>query len=243
MNSGIYTITNLVNHKIYVGLGANAYDRMCNHRMKLRRGAHINIYLQNAWNKYGEENFKFEILEKWSIEHLHSMENWWCNMLNVHNRKYGYNIQPTNPEGRCYSATAETRERMRQSRLKYVKEYGIPPRSAACRERLRISNTGKKASEETLKKMRNRVVSEETRRKNSIAHKGWLPTEAMKKASKRATAVPIIQYSVLGEFIKEWESMSDAAKSIGTNPLNISRCCNPKCVNNKTAKGYIWKYK
>lgn len=48
---------------IYIGSSVNIYKRWSNHCWQLRNNKHSNRYLQNAWNKYGEQNFKFEILE------------------------------------------------------------------------------------------------------------------------------------------------------------------------------------
>lgn len=65
----------------------------------MKNGIHPNNYLQNSVNKYGIENFKFEILEEFPNNKylLSSMEHYWCNLLNAHNRDFGYNLQPTNP--------------------------------------------------------------------------------------------------------------------------------------------------
>jgi len=64
MNSGIYQIRNLKNNNIYIG-STNDFDiRWKRHRHALRKSDHWNPYLQNAWNKYGEESFVFEILER-----------------------------------------------------------------------------------------------------------------------------------------------------------------------------------
>lgn len=60
---GVYSITCLVNQKIYIGSSSNIYKRWNNHRWLLKNNKHNNNYLQNAWNKYGEENFKFDIVE------------------------------------------------------------------------------------------------------------------------------------------------------------------------------------
>ncbi len=51
---------------------------------------------------------------------------------------------------------------------------------------------------------------------------------------------PIIQYNLDGEFIREWESATDAASFYNINKVNITKCCLGK---NKTSNGYIWKYK
>ena len=63
---GIYQIRNKNNGKVYIGQvyatkGANR--RWLEHRAALRKGNHYNPHLQSAWNKYGEVNFSFEILE------------------------------------------------------------------------------------------------------------------------------------------------------------------------------------
>lgn len=60
----IYTILNKINGKQYIGSATSFYRRRHQHLRNLRSGNHHSIYLQNAWNKYGEENFKFIILEK-----------------------------------------------------------------------------------------------------------------------------------------------------------------------------------
>ncbi|WP_282125644.1 NUMOD1 domain-containing DNA-binding protein [Marinifilum flexuosum] len=47
----------------------------------------------------------------------------------------------------------------------------------------------------------------------------------------------IIKLDLQGKLVNKFESISAAAKSIGTNYLNISRCVNGK---SKTSKGFIW---
>lgn len=60
---GIYGIVNKTNDKIYVGKTMKSFgDRWDCHKAELRGGYHENKHLQNAWNKYGEENFDFTII-------------------------------------------------------------------------------------------------------------------------------------------------------------------------------------
>ena len=61
---GIYMIINLINGKKYIGSSINIRHRLWGHRATLRHNKHYNNLLQRAWNKYGEENFDFSILEK-----------------------------------------------------------------------------------------------------------------------------------------------------------------------------------
>ena len=60
---GIYSITHLASGQRYIGSSRNLRCRLWTHRSKLRKDRHNNLHLQRAWNKYGEQAFKFEILE------------------------------------------------------------------------------------------------------------------------------------------------------------------------------------
>ena len=63
--SGIYKIINIINEKTYVGSTISKFNRRWNcHKCQLRNHNHGNKYLQNAWNKYGEDKFIFEIIEE-----------------------------------------------------------------------------------------------------------------------------------------------------------------------------------
>ena len=64
MTCGIYKITNKQNDKFYIGSSTNIEMRWYAHKSYLRRNVHANQHLQNAWNKYGEDNFIFSILPK-----------------------------------------------------------------------------------------------------------------------------------------------------------------------------------
>jgi len=61
---GIYKIKNLVNDKCYYGSSKNIEKRWRTHKNHLNSGKHHNIPLQRAWNKYGENNFSFEVVEE-----------------------------------------------------------------------------------------------------------------------------------------------------------------------------------
>lgn len=61
---GIYGIINKINGKVYVGqTGERFLRRYWHHQWKLRDNSHDNTYLQNAWNKYGEDNFDYVVIE------------------------------------------------------------------------------------------------------------------------------------------------------------------------------------
>lgn len=77
-NPIIYTIRNVVNGKFYVGSTVNQRERFRTHRSKLRRSAHHCAHLQAAWNKYGEDCFKFEVVSVVaSVSILQGAEDLW----------------------------------------------------------------------------------------------------------------------------------------------------------------------
>jgi group I intron endonuclease len=89
--SGVYQILCKPTGKIYVGGTVNLRARWEQHRRCLRRGNHPNAYLQNAWNKYGEENFEFSILEFASPHHLLKVEQHWIDRSMCANPSIGFN--------------------------------------------------------------------------------------------------------------------------------------------------------
>ena len=63
MKGYIYYIVNLKTQERYVGKTIRLEERKRKHFNQLKNNSHINGKLQNAWNKYGEENFVFEFNE------------------------------------------------------------------------------------------------------------------------------------------------------------------------------------
>lgn len=61
-NSGVYQIVNLINGKRYVGSSKNINQRIAQHKRALRKNRHVNNYLQNSYNKYGENLFEYSVL-------------------------------------------------------------------------------------------------------------------------------------------------------------------------------------
>ena len=82
----IYKITNLVNGKCYVG--------KTKHESVIRWRDHINGYhpsslIHKAIEKYGVENFSFEIIEKCSKDELNEREKYWIEYFE--SNSFGYN--------------------------------------------------------------------------------------------------------------------------------------------------------
>lgn len=92
---GIYKIENKINSKCYVGQSIDIEHRWMIHKSTLNNNTHHNNYLQRAWNKYGEENFEFKILEICSEDELDEKEIEWIDKLHsyrYHSDSNGYNM-------------------------------------------------------------------------------------------------------------------------------------------------------
>lgn len=124
---GIYCIENLVNGKKYVGQSCNIYSRWQEHRRNLNKGNHTNSHLQNAWNRYGESNFKFYILEICDESVIDQKEQFFIKELHSLSSENGYNLD----SGGCLN-----------------KHH-----SKETNEKIRKANTGKKASDATRRKI------------------------------------------------------------------------------------------
>lgn len=91
--SGIYSINNKINNKIYIGSSKNIINRwQKEHLPSLKKNKHYSKHLQRAWNKYGENNFEFKIIEECKKELLVEKEGYWIENYKSWDRKYGYNL-------------------------------------------------------------------------------------------------------------------------------------------------------
>ena len=118
-NSGIYCIKNLANDKLYIGQSTNIKKRWKVHVKELNSNTHCNSYLQNAWNKYGSDNFKFYVLEKCDKKELNKKEIYYIKTLFSHCNQNGYNLT-FGGEGRSgYHLTNRQKENIRNGRINF----------------------------------------------------------------------------------------------------------------------------
>ena len=132
--TGIYGIRNKINNHVYIGkTSMNFGDRWDSHKSLLRNNKHFNNYLQNAWNKYGENNFEFIVVEECSNEQINERERYYIKLYR--DQGLSYNIADGGEGGGLLGKhlSEETK-----------KKIG---------EKNRIHMLGRKASEETKQKM------------------------------------------------------------------------------------------
>ena len=179
--SGVYFIINLLNGKYYVGSAINLDQRWRTHQSELNRNIHKNSYLQNAWNKYGSNNFQFTIVEIVSTEKLYKIEQLWIDVSNCCDPEFGYNLKPTAESSLGYKHTDEAKKKISDRNIK----QGIRPPSPLGRKlsletRLRMSASMRGLKRLDTSKMR-KPKSDETKRKLSEAKLGKKLSEETKR--------------------------------------------------------------
>jgi len=171
----IYSILNKENGKIYVGQSVKPNKRLSQHRSQLRGEYHPNHHLQNAFNKYGEEAFEFNVLEYCDDDKLNDNEIWWINYFDSMNQSKGYNLQTGGDSN--YSFPDEIKEKIKSNTpIKREKDHPM---------------YGRKHSDESIQRMKEshrknpswlgRHHTEESKRKISEARKGMKFTEEHKR--------------------------------------------------------------
>lgn len=103
-------------------MSKDIHQRWYRHKSELRKRKHVNNYLQHAWDKYGEDDFEFEILEECEVDFLAVREVWWMKKLKSFKRRYGYNIVDKDERGKC---TQAYRDHQRKKRLAYLSENPV----------------------------------------------------------------------------------------------------------------------
>lgn len=174
--------------------------------------------LQKAMKKYGKQNFKTEVLE-WAktAENLNELEIYWISLFDAVNSERFYNITIG---GEALGAG--------ESHPCYGK-----PLSEERKHNLIAHN-------------HNRVFSEETRKKISIANTGnSLSLEHKQKLiqsnlGNRKRAKTVYQFDMDGRYITSYFGLNEAARqNPGFNPVCIGYCCSGKQAQHK---GYLWSY-
>jgi len=75
--TGIYKITCLNNNKVYVGSSSNIEMRWHRHRSNFKYNR-ANPIIQNSFNKYGLDSFKFDVIEECDVSNLIDREQFYA---------------------------------------------------------------------------------------------------------------------------------------------------------------------
>lgn len=172
MKNVIYKIRNITNGHFYIGSTVDSRKRFWEHRKQLRLGTHVCVYLQRAWNKYGEDFFKFEIVEQLATrDELFPAEQ---RLLDEHfGKEYCYNVAAC-ADAPMRNASLEVRRKIAEKTRVWLSEKGHPRQgstwSEEAKERIRQSRIGKTSGSGHYRY--GRTVSPEVREKIGAAQRG-----------------------------------------------------------------------
>lgn len=247
----IYLRTNKINGKKYVGQATNLEVRQKTWKSK---NHYAGKAIYNARNKYGIDNFGFEILKECDDDELDYWEMYYIKELNT-KVPYGYNMTDGGE-----ASWVKGKHLSEEWKRKIGEGNKGKKRSTEAKRKWSEAHKGKHLSEEHKNKIsisvKKSLSSIETRIKMSESRKGekhWLygkhhTEETRKKLSEAKKGIPNIKLSkpVLqidkntNEIIAEFLSISEAQRQLGYNQSGISNCCNG---NRKTCCGFKWQYK
>lgn len=226
---GIYQLRCLINDTVYIGSAKSFEWRWGSHLYELRKGTHVNPHLQRAFNKYGEDSFKFEILEvlgDYQKKVYFERENFFIDQAKAN--KKCYNIAKA--EGGWTYHTLERREEIRKKVSESLKRYvsSLTPKERSEKygkgkigvkrteeEKKKISDslTGIKRSDETKQKMSKYQLSRPLEEKQRIGRIVGLNNKGRPPPNRKRVLVDD----------KEFMSLKDAAIFLNSSSSALSR--------------------
>ena len=253
--TGVYIIKNLKNEKVYVGQSVDIKSRWRTHKRELNNNSHKNIKLQNAWNKYGRDNFSFEVILTCSKEELNSNEKYYVTKYNSYkdgyNMTFGGNDNTSYPKefGEKISNTRnnfskEKKEEIRKKNLEVHMEECIPIYQLDLEGNVLKLWQSTRLAAHTLGIYQSCIQNCLNLKRRTYKNSIWIREKDFESFDinnyRKCGTQPrtIIQRNVDGEIIKIWKSANSASKE-GFDCSAIIRCCKGKY---KTHKGYKWEY-
>jgi len=221
----IYLVTNKITGEQYVGKTIRAVGVRWKQHIRKARSKNRVGYIDYAINKYGAKNFDVKtVCICFSLGSLTKAEIDLIEYYDTYNNGMNLTIGGEGTIGHKHSQ--ETIQKMRESKLG-DKSYNYGKRmSLEQRKKLSLAHKGKK-------------LSEETKRKISEANKGVKHSKEHMEKLFNSRRKPVSQFSVNGNVMNIFDSLSSAGKHTGIHPDAISNCL---CGIQKTAGGYIWHY-
>jgi group I intron endonuclease len=234
MNQGIYKIINTQNDNFYIGSAVDLKRRKSRHFSELRHNKHNNSHLQRAWNAYGEESFKFVIIEYVDKrEDLYAAEDKW---LSGHvGKQYCYNLgmAAISPMlGLC-------------GPLSPTYGYKHTPEAKA---KISAAGTGRVVTAEARAKrsakLKGRIISQEQRQKISATLSGegnfWYGKKRPDHGVKVSKAIDAYKDGV---FFKTYDSIQALRIELELKPATVNRALKSGVAISKgRLAGFAFKY-
>lgn len=230
---GIYKITN-PSGKIYIGQSINIKYREKQYK-NLASNIKPQIGIYRSILKHGWKKHKFEIIEECSLNNLNKRERYWQDYYGV--LEFGLNCILTKTKDKSGICSLETKKRKSKAApTRPVIQYSLKGK--------RIKRWKKIIDVERILGIANQTITNCCKDiKNSAGGYIWVyedKPKIVKPVRSAKYGFPINQYNMDGKFIKEWKSAKEASINLKIDNGSISNVCQGK---NKSAGGYIWKFK
>ena len=258
----LYKVTNLLTNEYYIGKH-NGLTQKVKGKNKMYWGSGHRI--MNSVKKYGEENFRYDILCYGSSDYIYELEKKYvtpelleedslCLNLTVGGNGPSYHKKETlekiSQKVKAHLEKPESRKKLSESGKKYFAE------NPEARLRISIMKTGIKISEETRKKrsesMKKAYAKDpELRKKAGGKNKGKVPTEETRLKISLAKKGKVIMTEETKQKLREArknqvispESYKKAAATLSTmiwmNDGNKNRRVRPELVSEYKEKGMV----
>jgi len=230
---GIYCIFNKVNHKRYIGQSVDIEKRWRQHKYLLsNKNFQIeNQHLVSAWHKYGKDNFEFFIVEKCNVKELDALEKFWIDYYNSNNSNKGYN--KTLGGGQYTNVCKNDKERKghtlsEQDVLKIVECFNKKESNTEIAKKFNVSKP-------IIASIRNRKSWTYLTDGLDIQYSHFYDMHKF----TNGIAKSVDMYSLDGNLIKTFNSVSQAAKELNITITSISDVCNGK---NVSSNGYVFRF-
>lgn len=177
---GIYKIVNKINQKSYIGSSVRLVYRHKRHLSDLRTNQHHSIALQRAYNKYGESNFEFTIIEYCNDSNILEREQYY-----IDNLKPEYNICKI--AGNCLGVkhSEETINKRAESLKKVWKDKNL---GISKTKQLALQSLNKNSAIRKEKEQRNIQIIEDLKsgiRQDALSKKYNLSPSAITQLKKK----------------------------------------------------------
>jgi group I intron endonuclease len=244
----IYKITNLINKKVYIGQTVQeTVEKRWELHKRLAKKDKGCTALKEAFNKYGIDNFKFEILIICFNEDCIAYEKGYIKKYNalVPN---GYNISEGGNGGALFKGkqhSEETKNKLREASKAY---YSNPDNRMRHNDNIKIGMQNSEKWQTVLSEGRigdNRrgktyQMSDNTKEKISESINNYYKNNKgiHTKLMSDKLGHKISQYDLNSNHIIDYPSIAEAVRQTGAAKSSIQLCLKGEM---KTAGGFIWK--
>lgn len=219
---GIYKIENLINGKVYIGQSVDIKGRWNEHKLVNSRASKDALKRQKyplylAFEKYGLDNFSFEVIEECSVEELNEKEQFYI-------KKYNSYIDFPNSNGYNLTLGGDGTQKVTKEQISNIVKLWDEGKTTG--EIMDILHVEKHAIIKYLKLFSSTYSIEESdfrgRINAGISHR------------KKVDC-----YDLWGNYLKTYSSITEASEILDLNKQKIINCCKGKSPR---VKNYRFTY-